>query len=91
MKDPKEVEAEKKAKAEEVEQLKKDIEAAGKQALKVRTEYEKETDPILKEELRLNAVVWNREIGRMKKDMEAAEHGQKNSDPPKRRVRSIFG
>lgn len=84
-------EAEKKARAEEIAQLKSDIEAVGKKRDAVKTEYEKESDPILKEDLRLNVVMLVREIGRMKKDLETLENGQKDGHPPKRRVRSIFG
>jgi hypothetical protein len=94
MKDPKELEKEKKAREEEIAQLKTDIEAAGKQRDKLKAEYEKEPDAILKEEARLNCVVWNREIQRMKADLAQLEtkHGQADSDPQaKRRIRSVFG
>lgn len=94
MKDPAELAKEKKAREEEIAQLKVDIEAAGKQRDKLKTEFEKEPDAILKEEARLNCVVWNREIQRMKTDLATleAKHGQTDSNPKaKRRIRSIFG
>lgn len=93
MTDPKEVEKQKKARQEEAAQLKVDIEAAGKQRDKLTAEFSKETDPILKEETRLNVVVWNREISRMKSDLGRLEDAEKNSDSEAkpRRIRSVFG
>lgn len=91
MKDPKELEKEKAAKAELVAQLEKDIAAGGKKVERLKAEMEKEADPDAKEDLRLSIVVWNREVSRMKSDLEGLKRGEKDGHPEKRKVRSIFG